>query len=383
MASSGEPAEGDDDANDQLLYAIDSFTAVLKPVSISMVLASIVVTAFQNDSSSSGGGLSACVLLDRTLSSTCSVKFLSLHCKCSVKFRSSKYVPVLPRTTRYTVYAASDSDATSVRLEKSFANSLIIVSVLAVATFGIVGLYKFRCTKVLVGYMMLSSVLLLGVMGGVLIWTTFDRFQIPCDSATFLFACYNFGVVGVVSIFYQAGVPTFVTQSYLVATSVLMAWQLSHFEEWTGWCLLVTLAAYDLCAVLTPCGPLKALVSLMQERGEPMPGLLYEAALPAKASDKAASFVSPGTHDPHYAAVGDGGAKAGAKAGPPPGTAAPSGAATFGGGEGGRGGASNRIAWRSCQTGPSSSASETSSFTACSSAKRRFMASPRPRSVSS
>jgi hypothetical protein len=77
MASSGEPAEGDDDANDQLLYAIDSFTAVLKPVSISMVLASIVVTAFQNDSSSSGGGLSACVLLDRTLSSTCSVKFLA------------------------------------------------------------------------------------------------------------------------------------------------------------------------------------------------------------------------------------------------------------------------------------------------------------------
>lgn len=219
------------------------------------------------------------------------------------------------------------------RLEKSFANSLIIVSVLAVATFGIVGLYKFRCTKVLVGYMMLSSVLLLGVMGGVLIWTTFDRFQIPCDSATFLFACYNFGVVGVVSIFYQAGVPTFVTQSYLVATSVLMAWQLSHFEEWTGWCLLVTLAAYDLCAVLTPCGPLKALVSLMQERGEPMPGLLYEAALPAKASDKAASFVSPGTHDPHYAAVGDGGPKAE----PPPGTAAPSGAATFGGGRG-RGG---------------------------------------------
>ena len=30
--------------------------------------------------------------------------------------------------------------------------------------------------------------------------------------------------------------------------------------QWTGWTLLVALALYDLCAVLTPCGPLKQLV---------------------------------------------------------------------------------------------------------------------------
>lgn len=202
------------------------------------------------------------------------------------------------------MYTTSDADVTSVRLEKSFANSLIIVSFLAAATFGIVCLYKFRCMKVLVGYMMLSSVLLLGVMGGVLLWTTLDRFQIPCDSFTFLFICFNFGVVGVVSIFYQVGVPTAVTQGYLVATSVLMSWQLSHVDEWTGWCLLVTLAAYDLCAVLTPCGPLKALVNLMQERGEPMPGLLYEAALPAseKDNDSFVHYSPPEAHkqDSHH-----------------------------------------------------------------------------------
>ena len=40
------------------------------------------------------------------------------------------------------------------------------------------------------------------------------------------------------------------------------------------------LALYDLCAVLTPCGPLKLLVGLMQERNDPLPGLLYEANLP-------------------------------------------------------------------------------------------------------
>jgi presenilin 1 len=37
------------------------------------------------------------------------------------------------------------------------------------------------------------------------------------------------------------------------------------------------LALYDLCAVLTPCGPLRALILLAQERKDPIPGLLYEA----------------------------------------------------------------------------------------------------------
>jgi len=45
------------------------------------------------------------------------------------------------------------------------------------------------------------------------------------------------------------------------------------------------LAFYDLCAVLSPCGPLKALVNLMQEKDSPdMPGLLFEAQLPRGAS---------------------------------------------------------------------------------------------------
>ena len=40
-------------------------------------------------------------------------------------------------------------------------------------------------------------------------------------------------------------------------------------------------ALYDLCAVLTPCGPLKALINLMSKDNAPMlPGLLYEAQLP-------------------------------------------------------------------------------------------------------
>jgi len=70
-----------DDTNEELLYAIDSFAAVLKPVSISMVLASIVVNAFKNDTSSSSGGLSAYVQLILFYCLACLLTRLSnYHC---------------------------------------------------------------------------------------------------------------------------------------------------------------------------------------------------------------------------------------------------------------------------------------------------------------
>jgi len=159
-----------------------------------------------------------------------------------------------------------------------------MISVIGAMTFGIVLLYKYRCMKFLIGYMILSSSMLLGVLGGQLFDVAIEKYRLPIDKFSYYFIMYNFGLVGTIAIFYQKGVPMYITQSYLVATSVILAWQLSHFETWTTWSLLVCLALYDLCAVLTPCGPLKALVGLMQQEDAPdMPGLLYEAELPAEA----------------------------------------------------------------------------------------------------
>ena len=117
---------------------------------------------------------------------------------------------------------------------------------------------------------------------------------------------FNFAVGGVVAVFWQKGVPRLVTQGYLVAVSVIMAWILTKLPEWTSWALLIALALYDLCAVLTPCGPLKALVKLAQERQDPIPGLLYEvrwAHLAWTSIHHAPSFSrkchSNGVHFPH------------------------------------------------------------------------------------
>mmetsp|Transcript_54671 Transcript_54671/g.150586 ORF Transcript_54671/g.150586 Transcript_54671/m.150586 type:complete len:213 (+) Transcript_54671:341-979(+) len=169
---------------------------VLKPVSLTMLLASVVVVYIRSEEGD-GGGQS----LDQ-----------------------------------YTIYDESDEsgDTTSVRLGKSMVNALIIVCGLAAATFCIVCLYKYRFMKLLIGYMMLSSCILLGMMGGLVWWTLLEAWQVPLDCVTFLLVCYNFAVVGVVAIFYQKGIPMVITQGYLVCTSVLMAWQLSKFEEWTG-----------------------------------------------------------------------------------------------------------------------------------------------------
>ncbi|KAL0585779.1 hypothetical protein ABG067_004502 [Albugo candida] len=97
------------------------------------------------------------------------------------------------------------------------------------------------------------------------------------DIPSFLFLAYNFAVAGVLSIFYQKGLSMKITQSYLICTSVIMAWQFGQLPEWTTWALVTVLAFYDLCAVLTPYGPLRCLVNLVQEEGRPLPGLLYEA----------------------------------------------------------------------------------------------------------
>ncbi|EEC51311.1 predicted protein, partial [Phaeodactylum tricornutum CCAP 1055/1] len=161
----------------------------------------------------------------------------------------------------------------------SLLNGIIIVCVVCALTFFIVILYKYRCMKILLGYMILSSMLLLGFLCSIMFEVAIDRYELNVDVLSFYFFLYNFSVVGTVAIFFGKGIPPFVTQGYLIATSVIVAWQLAFFDAWTAWVLLVLLALYDLFAVLTPCGPLKALVNLMQQEDAPdMPGLLYEAS---------------------------------------------------------------------------------------------------------
>ena len=60
---------------------------------------------------------------------------------------------------------------------KALINALVIISVIALATFGVVALFYFKCTKFLFGYLMLSSAMLLGYTGGFMATVALDVWQ--------------------------------------------------------------------------------------------------------------------------------------------------------------------------------------------------------------
>lgn len=178
----------------------------------------------------------------------------------------------------------NNSYGTVQTLVLSLLNGLIIVTGIGLMTFVIVALYKYNCMCCLIGYMMFASTSLLGFLGGHMWAMAIQIYNLPVDKLSFIGFLWNFAVVGVLSIFYGRGLPKYLAQGYLICTSVILAWHLSFFDDVTAWALLFMLALYDLCAVLTPCGPLKALVNLMSREDAPeMPGLLYEAELPPEA----------------------------------------------------------------------------------------------------
>jgi presenilin 1 len=188
----------------------------------------------------------------------------------------------------YTVYgSASESESNASSFGKALANALVIVAAVCAVTFVLVLLYKWRCMKCLLSYMVIASAMLLGYLAGTMFNVAIQTYDLMIDKLSFYASIYNFCIVGCLSIFFSKGIPMSVTQGYLIATSVIVAWQLSYFDSWTAWLLLIMLALYDLFAVLSPCGPLKALVKLMQRDDAPeMPGLLYEANVQARRPDR-------------------------------------------------------------------------------------------------
>jgi len=116
-------------------------------------------------------------------------------------------------------------------------------------------------------------------------------FRIMVDWVTVTFAMYNFAVVGIAAIFWRA--PRYVQQAYLVLMSSIMvrrshsyygfsadadgwrtrhqAYSLNSLQEWTTWILLGLLVLWDLFAVLSPYGPLRALLNTVKEKNQNSP----------------------------------------------------------------------------------------------------------------
>mmetsp|Transcript_12358 Transcript_12358/g.20041 ORF Transcript_12358/g.20041 Transcript_12358/m.20041 type:complete len:222 (+) Transcript_12358:105-770(+) len=120
----------------------------------------------------------------------------------------------------YMVYNESAEDSPAEKLGGAFLNAVIFIVVILVTTVAFFLLYKFRCMKILYGWIMFSTTTLLGVLGGFLFYLMLMAYSVTMDWITFSILVWNFSVVGMVAIFWKA--PTIVTQGYLVCVSVVL-----------------------------------------------------------------------------------------------------------------------------------------------------------------
>eukprot|EP00944_MAST-04C_sp_MAST-4C-sp1_P009664 g9664.t1 len=169
--------------------------------------------------------------------------------------------------------------------------SLLFVAVITVMTFMIVLVLFFKCYRVIFCYLVIAYSFSLGVTGWVFVSAILgDVVGIPIDTVSMSFIMYNFAIGGCLAIFWQGKIVKPIKKIfmdfYLISISILMAYIFSQFSQLGGellvWSILVALAFYDLCAVLSPCGPLKLLLKVVSsdkegKTGDQLSGLLYTA----------------------------------------------------------------------------------------------------------
>ncbi|GMH42762.1 hypothetical protein BSKO_10681 [Bryopsis sp. KO-2023] len=173
-------------------------------------------------------------------------------------------------------YDEQEGDSTSKKFSGSIVNALIFVAAIGVITFVLFLLFKYGCVKFIYAYMGFAVLNIFFFLTGAVLIGLLKTGNIHLDALSLCFILFNFSVVGMLGLFFWPS-PLLLKQGYLVVVGVIVAYIFTWTPEWTSWVLLVFMALYDLCAVLAPGGPLKALVELAIERQEEIPALVYEA----------------------------------------------------------------------------------------------------------